>query len=109
MVINVTNKLSKELHTKISIKHVDFEFFDKLDLKGLYIEDQRKDTLLYAGSASIKITDWFFLKDKVTLHYVELEDAQVNLNRTDTAWNYQFLVDYFSGSKKAKDTTAVFT
>ena len=106
VVINVTNKLSKELHTKISIKHVDFEFFDKLDLKGLYIEDQHKDTLLYAGSASIKITDWFFLKDKVTLHYVELEDAQVNLNRsTDTVWNHQFLIDYFSGTKKTKDTT----
>jgi len=103
LVNKVTNKLSKELHTKIAIKHIDFHFFDKLDLRGLYVEDLQKDTLLYAGSATIKVTDWFFLKDKVTLHYVALENAQVNMNRSpDQTWNYQFLIDYFSSPKKEK-------
>ncbi len=107
LVGKVASKLSKELHTKININHVDFHFFDKLDLKGLYVEDLHKDTLLYAGSATIKVTDWFFLKDKITLSYVGLEDAQVNLHRsTDTIWNHQFLIDYFSSPKKEKDTTA---
>ncbi len=106
LVKKVTDNLSEKLHAKISIRHIDFDFFDKLELKGLYVEDQYKDTLLYAGSASIKITDWFFLKDKVTLHYVALEDAQVNLSRSkDTVWNHQFLVDYFGGSKESKDTS----
>ena len=64
-----------------------------------------KDTLLYAGSATIKITDWFFLKDKVTTTLCGLEDAQVNLYRnTDTIWNHQFLIDYFSNPKKVNDT-----
>ena len=107
LVGKVASKLSKELHTKININHINLHFFDKLDLKGLYVEDQHKDTLLYAGSATIKITDWFFLKDKITLHYVALEDAQVNMSRnTDSVWNHQFLIDFFSSPKKEKDTTA---
>ncbi len=104
----ITNRLSEKLHTQLSIRHVDFEFFDKLNLKGVYVQDQRKDTLLYAGSASISITDWFFLKEKVTLHYIKLEDATVNLYRTDTVWNHQFLIDFFSSPKKEKDSSGGF-
>lgn len=107
LVKKVTGGLSEKLHADISIRHVDFEFFDKLELKGLYVQDQHKDTLLYAGSATIKVTDWFFLKEKVTIHYAALEDAQVNLYRSkDTVWNHQFLIDYFSGPKKTKDSSA---
>jgi len=61
------------------------------------IEDQQKDTLLSAGKMQVRITDWFFFKDKIILHYIELGDAVIHLNRTDSVWNYQYLVDYFSG------------
>ncbi|HMD00435.1 MAG TPA: hypothetical protein VKH37_09790, partial [Ferruginibacter sp.] len=92
--------LSRKLHTKVSIKHVDFALFNKIELNGLLIEDRQQDTLLYAGTAKINITDWFFLKDKATLKYVGLQNAIVNLKRSDSTWNYQFLVDYFSSPKK---------
>jgi len=105
LVGKVTKGLSEKLHVKVEIKHIDLDFFDKLDLKGLYVEDQKKDTLVYAGSVTISITDWFFLKDKATIHTLELSDATVNLNRTDTVWNYQFLVDYFSSAKKSTDSS----
>ncbi len=100
LVKTVAANLSQKLHATISLNHIDYQFFDKMDIEGLLVEDLHKDTLLYAGSATINISDWFFLKDKATLNYVSLEDAQVNLNRTDTVWNYQFLVDYFSRPKK---------
>ena len=77
-----------------------------MELKGLYIEDHNKDTLIYAGEADIKITDWFFFKDKPVLKYIGLKNTIVNLNRTDTVWNYQFLADYFSGPKKKSDTAS---
>lgn len=96
LVTKVTRQLSKDLHTKVTIKHIDLSFFNKMLLEGVVLEDQHKDTLLYAGLAKVNITDWFFLKDQATLQYVGLKDAVVNLNRTDSVWNYQFLVDYFS-------------
>ncbi|MBL0056536.1 MAG: translocation/assembly module TamB domain-containing protein [Chitinophagaceae bacterium] len=96
----VAANLSKKLNTRISIDHVDFSLFNKMEIKGLLVEDHRQDTLLYAGMAKVNITDWFFFKDRITLHYIGLNNAVINMNRTDSVWNYQFLVDYFSGPKK---------
>ncbi|MES2429325.1 MAG: translocation/assembly module TamB domain-containing protein [Bacteroidota bacterium] len=96
----VASSFSDKLNTKVTIKHIDFAFFNKMELKGMMVEDRKKDTLLYAGTVSVNITDWFFFKDKATLKYVGLKDAVVNMNRTDSVWNYQFLIDYFSGPKK---------
>ena len=59
-------------------------------------QDKNNDTLLYAGVAKVNITDWFFLKDKVVLEYIGLENTRILAHRTDSVWNYQFLIDYFS-------------
>ncbi|MBK9533413.1 MAG: translocation/assembly module TamB domain-containing protein [Chitinophagaceae bacterium] len=98
----VTATLSKNLKTKVTLGHVNFGLFNKLSFEKLLVEDKKHDTLLYAGAAKVNITDWFFLKDNATLTYFGLTDAVVNINRTDSVWNYQFLVDYFSGPKKTK-------
>lgn len=92
----VTNKLSQQLHTVVEVKKVSITFFNKINLEKTLIKDQKKDTLLYAGNLSLQITDWFFLKDSVTLKYIGLKDAAINLHRIDSNWNYQFIVDYFS-------------
>ncbi len=71
-----------------------------MSIEGLLLEDRKHDTLIYAGAAKVNITDWFFFKDNATLKYIGLNDAIVNINRTDSVWNYQFLIDYFSSPKK---------
>ena len=65
-------------------------------LEGTLVEDTHHDTLLYAGAVKVNITDWWFFKDQAELQYIGLEDATIRLHRTDSVWNYQFLVDYFS-------------
>ena len=100
IIKKVTASLSERLHTKVSISHIDLSLFNKMELQGLLIEDHKKDTLVFAGQADVRITDWFFLKNKVTLKYIRLQHAIVNMNRTDSVWNYEFLADYFSGPKR---------
>ncbi|HVZ97416.1 MAG TPA: hypothetical protein VG847_11110, partial [Chitinophagaceae bacterium] len=110
IVRRVTKRLSRDLNTTVSIKHVDFELFNKMLLQDVLVLDHHHDTLLYAGDAKVNITDWFFLKDKVTLKYIGLDNAVINLKRKDSVWNYQFLVDYFSGGSQNKnDTTSTAT
>ena len=99
IVSKVAAVFSDKLHAKVRIQYINYRFFDKMEMKGLLVEDQKKDTLLFAGNARVNITDWFFLKNKATLKYVALDDAVVNMQRTDSVWNYQFLVDYFGGPK----------
>lgn len=104
LIGKVTGRLSKDLNTEVSIKHVDFSLFDKMDLDGTLIKDLDKDTLIYARTLKLRITDWFFLKDKIDLKYIGLEDARISMHRSDSVWNYQFMVDYFSAPKT--DTSA---
>lgn len=101
LVAKVSATLSKNLKTTVTVRHVDFSLFSRMTVEGVLVEDRKKDTLLYAGSLNVNISDWFFLKDKPVLKYIGLSDAVINLNRTDSVWNYQFLVDYFSSPKSS--------
>lgn len=95
---NIVNRLSKDLNTKISFKRVGFSLFNKLNIEGVLVEDQKRDTLLYAGRIQVRITDWFFFKDKAELKYIGLENALIRINRADPVWNYHFLENFFSSS-----------
>ncbi len=102
LIDKVTKRLSKDLNTEVSIKNISLAFFNKVNLEGTLVKDQQKDTLLYAGAIKVRITDWFFVKDKIVLKYAGLENTVINLHRKDSVWNYHFIADYFSSS----DTSA---
>ena len=111
IIRKVTARLSNDLKTEVSIKHVSLTLFNKMNLEGTLIKDRGKDTLLYAGALKVRITDFFFWRDKADLKYVGLEDAVIKLQRKDSTWNYQFVVDYFSSppdsnAKKLKADTS---
>ncbi len=92
----VAKRLSKDLHTNIKIKHVDFSLFNNMHLQGVLIEDQKKDTILSAGEVRVRITDWFFFKKNIVLKYIGLENAVINMQRDNAVWRHQFIIDYFS-------------
>jgi len=73
-----------------------------MQLKGVLIEDRKQDTLVYAGLLQVRITDWFFFKDEAEIKYLGLKDAIVKFNRTDSVWNQQFLLDYFTSPNTGK-------
>lgn len=109
----VTKRLSKTLHTKVSVKHVDFSLLNRMHLEGLMIEDRQGDTILYAGDAKVQITDWFIFKKNAELKYFGLENALVKFQRTDSVWRQQFLFDILggsssgSGNKKKKECGSI--
>ena len=97
-----TKKLSKSLKTEIKVGSVDFSLFNKFIIGEVLIRDKSRDTILAAGKLTLRITDWFFLKEDVTLHYIGLENGFVRLSRMDSTWNYQFLADALSSPKKSQ-------
>ncbi|MCO5235055.1 MAG: translocation/assembly module TamB [Chitinophagaceae bacterium] len=103
LVKGVVHRLSKDLGTRVTLKHVHFTLLNKMNLEDLYIEDLEKDTLLFAGKLQVNITDWFFLKDQAEFKYIGLENAVFYLHRTDSVWNYQFLADHFSSPSPSKN------
>ena len=99
-----TKKASSITGTEISIGSVDFSLFNRFYLNKILIRDKQKDTLIYAGSLKLRITDWFFLNDKITVHYLGLDDAVIRTNRKDSIWNYDFLLN--STNPPKQDTAA---
>ena len=109
MARQATVYLSKKLKTRVSIKSVRVHILNEAVLENVFIADRANDTLLFAGRAETKITDWFMFSDKPVISYIGLEKAQINLYRpaTDSVWNYQFAIDAFKPGHPSKSNTAV--
>ena len=101
-----TSWLSNKLQTTVTIKEVSIDILDHIVITGLYIEDNNKDTLLYAGKLEVNIGSINPFTPSVRLKNIGLSDTYINVYRTlpDSAYNYNFILDAFSGSNS--DTTA---
>lgn len=91
--------LSKELGTRIEVKSVSFSLLDRFALNGLLVMDRQQDTIIYTQELKLSLSDWFFTKDSIELTQVELSNALIRVQRTDSTWRHQFLLDYFTKSR----------
>ena len=103
LVSKVTGYLSEKLNTTARINGVDIEFFSKVVLEGIYVEDLHKDTLLYAGKLKVDIRNILFKKNIVNLKAVFLEECRFNLvqYKNEKDLNIQFIIDAFDSGDTA--------
>lgn len=102
--------LQKKIGTKVSIDKLSISFPKEVVLQGVYVEDQKKDTLLYGKEIRVDIAMFKLLSNKVELNYFELNGIKAHIYRVkpDTAFNYDYIVKAFAGNDtttKVKDTT----
>lgn len=102
-----TAYLSNELQTTIKIDQVELEFFTQASLKGVYLEDQQHDTLLNGGNIIMDIRTLDYENQKIGIKNITLANStsKLHIAKNDSVMNFQFLIDYFSGAPKQKDTT----
>ena len=101
----MTARISKQLGTEVKIDRVGFSLFDKLDMQHILIRDQKMDTLLYANSFKLRISDLVFSSTEPIIKYVGLDGAKIYLTRSSEKWNYQFLADYLSSDTSKKQSS----
>ena len=96
--------LKKKIGTDVTIESLYISFPKNIVMKGLYLEDQARDTLLYAGKLSINTDLWALTKNKIQLSKINLENTTVNVLRQegDSAYNFSYILAAFAG-----DSTAV--
>lgn len=96
----VTNHLSKELNTDVTIKNLDIDFFDKLLLENFFIADQYGDTLLFSKELKVdmNISILSILRQRYDVDNISLTDAQINLKRNagEPYNNLQFIIDFIN-------------
>jgi hypothetical protein len=108
------NYLKNKTHTEVSLESIKIAFPKDVVLTKFYIEDQKKDTLLYAQRLAVDIDLMKLISKKVEINNIELENIRANVTRInpDTTFNYSFLLDAFMSEQKkpdeevAKDTTS---
>ncbi len=100
--------LEKRLETKVDIGRISFDPFGNIKLKGVYVEDRNKDTLLSGAMIKGRVNIFKLFSNKVLIKNLELKDITARIKRavTDTAFNFQFIVDAFTPKPDPLDTSA---
>ncbi len=95
--------ISAKLETTVSIDRVDIGMFAKVKVKGFYVEDYQRDTLLYVGRLDAYITSLGIFGGGVELNRAAINDAKFYLRQApDGEMNIKQIVDRLSNPDKPK-------
>ncbi len=97
VVRKVGSFFSSEWNTTVSVGRVEIVFFDSIQIEGLFVGDQAKDTLLRVDRLTADISIFSLFDRKLVLEGVDLNGGAAKISRraTDGDYNFQFLIDYF--------------
>jgi hypothetical protein len=79
-----TSELSARLDTRVEIEAIDLDFFDRLDLNNVYIEDFHGDTLLFTEHLHTDIKLIAVLGKKIVIEDLVFENTRFNLHTYPT-------------------------
>ena len=109
----VQSYLQAKLKTKITIGSIDYSLPKWIEINGIYLEDQQKDTLLFGEKIFADINMIKLIWGSTDIHKLSFKNVSIYINRAekDSFFNFQFILDAFAGNKPsspiAKDTAAL--
>jgi len=104
----IAANFSQSLGTEFKLEGLSFSLLNRVDIKNVLIRDQQKDTLLFAQTLKLRLSDLIFSSKAPTLGYIGLEKAKIYLHRKKPVWNYQFIVDHFKSNDTSKSSSQQF-
>lgn len=104
----IAAQMSQSLGTEFKLEGLSFSLLNRVDIKNVLIRDQQKDTLLFAQTLKLRLSDLIFSSKAPTLGYIGLEKAKFYLHRKSPVWNYQFIVDHFKSNDTSKSSNQDF-
>lgn len=102
----LAEQLSRGLGTRIEVAQLHYAFPNQLLVRGVYLEDQYADTLLYVDTLSARFDVMALADDRISFRSVSLHGVSASAHRvptnqeTDSVMNYQFLLDAFRQEQK---------
>ena len=105
----VVRYLEDRFHTPVQISQVEFELFNKLIIKDIYLEDQAGDTLFQAKRLAAGFEFLPLLKGRFRFDSVQLFTFQLNLSKEtdDSPLNIQYIIDAFSNPDTLRQETPI--
>ena len=68
----VQSYLRKKLNTTVNIGEIDYRLPQWIEIKQLYLEDRRKDTLLYGGDVYVDLDMIGLVRGKIDIEKISL-------------------------------------
>ncbi|MCF8302509.1 MAG: translocation/assembly module TamB domain-containing protein [Bacteroidales bacterium] len=101
IIEKLTEKLSDDLNTRVSIEKVDLNWYLDLVLKGVYAEDRNNDTLLYAEKIKVDVDRIDRGDNHIFVDKIKFQRSVINLRKykDDTTINLQLFINYFRTPK----------
>jgi hypothetical protein len=97
-----------KIQTKVTVDTLEIEFPKKIILKGVYFEDQKKDTLLAGKKLSVDISLLQLMNNKVEINSVDLQGIVLKLNKDSAAaFNFDYILKAFSSPVDTTKTPMV--
>lgn len=97
----LTGQASQLLGTTVSIDRLNIEFFNKVNLRGVYIEDHAGDTLIYADRLRVGISLRALVGRPLSLGDVEMEHARFYMKQdADGTSNMRKIIDKLRNPEK---------
>ncbi|CAN5248209.1 hypothetical protein BH09BAC1_BH09BAC1_06190 [soil metagenome] len=98
LIQKVTTAISEKIKADVTVGHIEIRFFTHMSLEDFLVKDQAGDTLLYAKSLDMGITNFQPLKKRIFLSDIRLENPTIHLYRPADReeFNFQFIIDSLS-------------
>jgi len=112
LVRRITDHISEEFKSALSVGEVNFQFFNKLNMNNILIKDQNNDTLIYTQTLSAVIRKIDLKKKSVILGKVSLTKPFVAFITDSTGtlnlrWYLDKMMTPGDTIKKTKSTIAI--
>ncbi|MDR3652584.1 MAG: translocation/assembly module TamB domain-containing protein [Paludibacter sp.] len=103
-----TSFVSNKTHTRVEIKNISISFPKSVVIEGLFLDDLNKDTLVYAGKVKANIALYDLIFNKININFIAFENLNLNLysTKTDSLFNYNFLITAFANTAKVDTAKA---
>lgn len=103
----LTDKLSSDTGTEISLEKVRLDYFNRIVIENFYMEDQLKDTLLFTNEVDIGFNVKHLMNLKLKIQSLCVTNPYINLYKEDQDLNLKFIIDYFSPSDSTQNEVLV--
>lgn len=96
--------MESTIGTPVSLERIEISFPKKIVVKGLYLESQEKDTLLYTDYLGVDISLFKLLSNTVEVSNFELNGFKANVKRDSAArFNFDYIIEAFATEEAPKE------
>lgn len=104
LAVKLSDYFSKEWKTEVEIGAISINIFDGVEIKDVYLESQKGDTILFSESISVKLFSIPTLNG-IRISNISIEKTTLNVETSKKGLNFQFILDYFKSDKPKEKTS----